>query len=168
MKRITHMLVALIATALVFAATATAGGGNGNGNGGSPPPVAPPTTTLVVTPDAALAPVKGASIAANGGSPSGSGCGTASVIAYDGYGNRVSANYHWCWSYGAVYSNYGWGDYAACWGFCNFAGWHYNFGIYHGHRASGEFSNISLGVFHVNSTDTACVVVYGNGTATGC
>jgi hypothetical protein len=102
------------------------------------------------------------------GTPSNTGCGVASLIQPDNYGNRVSANKHWCWSYGAVYDQYGWGDYGTCSFFCSFAGWHYNFGFDRGWKNKGEFHDVSIGIASITSTASACIYVYGNGTATGC
>lgn len=96
------------------------------------------------------------------------GCAIVYVQNNDGYGNWVKANYHWCWLNGSIFSNYGWGDEAACWGFCNFLGWNYNFDFSYGHQDKATFRDVSGGIFHIDSADAACVAVDGWGNGWSC
>jgi hypothetical protein len=103
-----------------------------------------------------------------GGGRNVQGCAIVYVTNSDAYGNWVKAYYHWCWLNGSISSNYGWGDEAACWGFCNFLGWNYNFDFAYGHQDKATFRDVSGGIFHIDSTDAACVAVDGWGNSWGC
>ena len=184
------LLVAAIA-ALTAVAAATAGTAGAAGTGGATAPGPATTTTgfipdpgVTVTTDPAKAPAGKTLIAAPGvktvsphvicggacGSGGGNvqGCAAVYVNNGDGYGNWVKAYYHWCWLNGSISSNYGWGDEAACWGFCNFEGWVYNFDFGNGHQDKATFRDVSGGIFHIDSADAACVAVDGWGNSWGC
>lgn len=193
MRSILALATALVIAACVGVTTASADPGNGSGQAAAAPAPGGSTTTYGFVPDAGVAvttdpskltghvditpaPAKGrsgvspASTCATcvGGGGNVSGCATATVQNGDGYGNWVKANYHWCWLNGSISNNYGWGDEAACWGFCNFQGWNYNFDFGNGHQDKGTFRDVSGGVFHIDSSDAACVAVDGWGNAWGC
>jgi hypothetical protein len=168
--------------AVIVAAAALAGtAGAASATGGTPAPVA--TTTMGFIPDPGVAittdPSKAPTHKGLTASPrvlcgtcSGGGnvqgCVTVYVNNGDGYGNWVKAYYHWCWLNGAISNNYGWGDEAACWGFCTFQGWNYNFDFGNGHQDKATFRDVSGGIFHVDSADAACVAVDGWGNSWGC
>jgi hypothetical protein len=175
----------IVATALAAAAVAgTAAASPGSGDATAAPGATTATQTFGFVPDAGVAITTDPSKAhghknqtptpyalcgtCTGGGGNVQGCATVYANNGDGYGNWVKAYYHWCWLNGSISSNYGWGDEAACWGFCNFLGWNYNFDFGNGHQDKATFRDVSGGVFHVDSTDAACVAVDGWGNSWGC
>jgi len=91
-----------------------------------------------------------------GGTP---GCGTIVSQKGDQYGNSIQASYHACWNGQSVTDNWGWSNWSQCWGFCTFNGWNQDYGFNYGHKDQGTFTDISLGVFNLRDTLTACVAV---------
>lgn len=191
MRSILALATALVIAACVGVTTASADPGGSTGQAAAAPAGATTTYGFIPDPgvistsdpsrltghvDIAPAPGKGRSVVSpgstcatcGGGGGNVSGCATATVQNGDGYGNWVKANYHWCWLNGSISSNYGWGDEAACWGFCNFEGWNYNFDFGNGHQDKATFRDVSGGIFHIDSSDAACVAVDGWGNAWGC
>ena len=154
------LLLVVIAATAAFVAVSSSPASADPGTGGAASAV---PTTRAVAPRVACATC--------GGGGNVQGCATVYVNNPDGYGNWVKAYYHWCWLNGAISSNYGWGDEAACWGFCNFQGWNYNLDFSYGHRDKGTFRDVQapLGIpIHVDSSDAACVSVDGWGNSWGC
>jgi len=170
-------VAATIALAAVLPGVASAGTGVGAATTGfipdpgvaitSAPSKAPAGRVLIAAPGARTVSPRVA-CANCGGAVNIQGCASVYSNNGDGYGNWVKAYYHWCWFNGSISSNYGWGDEAACWGFCNFQGWNYNFDFNYGHQDKATFRDVSGGVFHIDSTDAACVAVDGWGNAWGC
>ncbi|HEY6961868.1 MAG TPA: hypothetical protein VI408_08290 [Gaiellaceae bacterium] len=169
------VMSATIATAAGIAGTATASPGTA--------PAPAPVQTSGFIPDAGvsvitdpskahgrktLTPTGYALCGTCGGGGNVQGCATVYVNNGDAYGNWVKSYYHWCWLNGAISSNYGWADEAACWGFCNFLAWNYTFDFTYGHQAKATFRDVSGGIFHIDSADAACVAVDGWGNAWGC
>lgn len=174
LTRVIPLLAVVLAVAAGAAGTATASNGAGS---------ATPGETLVFTPDAGVTittdpskahghrsqtPSPYALCGTCDGGGNVQGCASVYVQKGDAYGNWVRANYHWCWLNGAISSNYGWGDEAACWGFCNFLGWNYNFDFAYGHQDKATFRDVSGGIFHIDSADAACVSVDGWGNSWVC
>jgi hypothetical protein len=186
MTRMRSILVLLAATATAAAIAGTASAASGGG--ATKPAPTPFTTGVTITADpgtaittdptkapagARLAPSPGSTCATcgGGGGPV-QGCAQASTGGGDGYGNSVHSYYHWCWLNGSISSNYGWGDESACWGFCNFLGWNYNFDFGNGHQDKATFRDASVSVIgigvHYDTTASSCVAVDGWGNAWGC
>jgi hypothetical protein len=171
----------LVVVGVCIAAALAGNASAAPGAGGTVTSATTTTTTFVpdpgvtITTDPSKAPANRSVIASPnvlcgpcGGGSQINGCATASSTNGDGYGNWASASYHWCWQNGSVYNNYGWQDEAACRFFCNFQGWNYNFAFSYGFQDKATFRDVSGGIFHVDSTDAACVAVDGWGNAWAC
>jgi len=69
------------------------------------------------------------------------GCATVGDQVADGFGNELGAWYHWCWSNGSVYNNYGWG-YANGAPTISFSGYVTDHDFQYGHDTIGRFTAI--------------------------
>ena len=101
-----------------------------------------------------------------------SGCATVSTTGDDGYGDRVTSNYHWCWSAGSIWGTYGWADYSLGSGFNSFLGYSANTNIPNGHLAIAHFDGVDVNFYgvkyHHDVSARACVQVDGWGNSWGC
>jgi hypothetical protein len=172
----------LLVAAVIVAAASIAGTAGATPGTGTVAPIGTTTTVgfipdpgVTITTDPSKAPAHKGPIVSprilcgtcNGGGNV-QGCATVYTTGSDGYGNWVRAFYHWCWLNGAISSNYGWQDEAACAFVCNFQGWNYNFDFPYGHQEKGTFRDVSAGPAHYDTTAATCVAVDGWGNSWGC
>ena len=176
------LLLLLGVMSVVAALAGTASAAPGTGGTVTAPPI---TTTTGFTPDPGVAVTIDRSkapgsrsliatpnvLCCDGGGGNVQGCATVHVGHGDGYGNSVTAYYHWCWLNGSISSNSGWADEAACAIVCNFQGWNYNGDFAYGHQAKATFRDVSVSIvvtLHYDTTASACVAVDGWGNSWSC
>lgn len=102
------------------------------------------------------------------GGSAATGCGTVGDQRSDRWGNNARSLFHWCWSYGQIYNNYGWTEQYPCWGFCSSNGFSYAYSFGSGYRSQAAFNYVNVGVWHGTSYIATCIAVSGWGSFWQC